>query len=56
MSAMEFIEGQEACRKGESCPTKAGTDFVRGYQFEYFLQENRTAQQIRQERKNVNIR
>ncbi len=45
MSIDDFIKGQEDCEKGIPHTDKS-PDYTRGYDYEYWRQENRTATSI----------
>ena len=35
----EWVAGQLACKEGEPCPVDASRDFVRGYNYQYELEQ-----------------
>ena len=35
----DFIRGQQACKRGDTCPAGASKDFIRGYGAQYELEQ-----------------
>ncbi len=46
-----YLAGQKCCRDGDKCPNNATATFVRGYQLEYWLEQQKTEISLAQERR-----
>lgn len=46
MNITEYINGGIACRNGKPCPENAHKDYIRGYSWQYELEQVLTARSL----------